>query len=77
MAPKKVGLFMREDWIEPIMFYSFKCPKHGQVVNYAYGGDRLECPICLNELKKKEREKTQTTEKMDPNIDEHQYLTTG
>ena len=42
-----VGLYMRERWSGPIMFYQFKCPKHGYVVNYPQGhAERMICPVC-------------------------------
>ena len=42
-----VGLHQREGWKGPIMFYRFKCPVHGYVVDYKHGhAERLECPIC-------------------------------
>jgi len=56
---KQVGLYIKNGWKSPIMFYQFKCPIHGMVINYPLGYDkRLECPICLleykNEMKKKD-----------------------
>ena len=50
---KAVGYYMREGWRGPIMFYQFKCPKHGLVVDYPHGhAQRLECPVCgVEELK--------------------------
>lgn len=51
---RKVGLYMVKGWKKPIMFYQFKCPKHGIVINYPKGfNDRLECPICFNETNEK------------------------
>ena len=50
MGYKKVGLYITNGWGKPKMFYSFKCKKHGLVINYAKGYDgRLECPICEHE----------------------------
>ena len=44
---KPVGRYMAMGWKEPIMFYAFKCQKHGDVVDYPHGfAQRLECPIC-------------------------------
>jgi hypothetical protein len=46
--PRAVGLYMREGWKAPIMFYRFKCKVCGKwVVNYRMGcAERLVCPIC-------------------------------
>ena len=47
---KAVGYYMRDGWRSPIMFYAFKCPKHGCVVDYPHGwAERLECPVCAVE----------------------------
>jgi hypothetical protein len=44
---REVGLYMREGWSEPLMFYSFRCKIHGVVVNYRQGyAERLHCPVC-------------------------------
>lgn len=53
MKPKEVGLYIKDGWKEPMMFYQFECSIHGKVINYLLGYDeRLECPICLQEKKK-------------------------
>lgn len=44
------------------MFYQFKCPTHGNVVNYPHGSGRLECPVCLWEARKAEKGKAEPSE---------------
>jgi len=43
----------KEGWKKPAPVYMFKCPIHGYVksVPRGYNG-RLECPLCIEELKK-------------------------
>ena len=42
-----IGKETRPDWKGPLMFYAFRCPKHGYVKSYVKGFDqRLECPKC-------------------------------
>jgi len=45
---KAVGLYMKQGWREPILFYRFKCDIHGYVVNYPMGyAEKLYCPVCM------------------------------
>jgi len=45
--PVPVGKHRREGWSGPIMFYAFKCDKHGIVTNYQQGHAQiLRCPKC-------------------------------
>ena len=49
-----VGKQMKEGWKESLPFYAFKCPKHGIVKSYTKGYEnKLECPNCIEEEKKK------------------------
>lgn len=42
-----VGEKTRECWKGPLMFYAFKCDKHGIVENYPQGHAQvLRCPKC-------------------------------
>ncbi len=42
-----VGKHQREGWSGALMFYAFKCKKHGIVENYAQGYRKvLRCPEC-------------------------------
>jgi hypothetical protein len=55
---KYVGKYIKEEWREPLKFYSFKCSKHGKVVNRLMGhSEKLICPICLHEINKERKEK--------------------
>ncbi len=37
-------------WSGSLMFYAFKCPKHGLVVDYIHGYDDVPCcPKCVDE----------------------------
>lgn len=48
MTVKKAGLFVTDGWDHPMMFFSFYCEEHGQVINYCSGHThQLSCPICL------------------------------
>jgi len=50
---KEVGLYIKEGWKEPIMYYQFICSIHGKVINYPHGhNNRLECPICFKDVVK-------------------------
>ena len=50
---------------EPLPYYIFKCPIHGNVSSYPTGhGETLMCPICLEEESRKKMNdavKTSTT----------------
>ena len=46
-----VGRKKRQGWKGPLMFYAFKCKKHGVVTNYVSGGRTLKCPKCMYETK--------------------------
>jgi len=40
-------------WKGSLMFYVFKCPKHGIVVGRIYGYDDLpSCPNCIDEKRR-------------------------
>ena len=41
-------------WEGEIMYYAFKCPRHGVVEDYPHGfNHRLRCPICQKNLYRK------------------------
>jgi len=45
--PVPIGKQTRPGWINPTMFYAFKCDKHGIVTNYPHGHKQiLSCPKC-------------------------------
>ena len=47
-----VGEEIKEGWKKPASMYIFKCPKHGYVKSNVKGyNKRLECPLCLEEIK--------------------------
>jgi hypothetical protein len=47
-----LGFIKKDGWKEPAPVYVFKCPIHGYVQSVVRGyNERLECPICLQELK--------------------------
>lgn len=49
----KVGYWWTKGWSAPIMFYRFRCPKHGWVVDYLHGySEYLDCPACHYEAHK-------------------------
>ena len=42
-----IGEETRPGWKVPLMFYAFRCKKHGYVKSYVKGFDqRFECPKC-------------------------------
>ena len=49
-----LGEKIQEGSNEPVPLYMFKCPIHGYVQSTVHGRGRLECPECLQEMKKKE-----------------------
>jgi len=46
-----IGKQTRSGWKGPMMFYAFKCRKHGYVSNYVSGTRTLRCPKCQESLK--------------------------
>ena len=44
-----IGEQTRPGWSGSLMFYAFKCTKHGYVSNYVSGGHNLKCPKCWEE----------------------------
>ena len=47
-----IGEEIKDGWKKPASMYMFKCPKHGYVKSNVKGyNERLECPLCLEEIK--------------------------
>jgi len=45
-----IGKHKREGWSGSLMFFAFKCRKHGLVIDYIHGyGDMPSCPKCADE----------------------------
>jgi hypothetical protein len=46
---KEVGLYIQSGWTKPMMFYQFRCDKHGNVIGYPHGHDKiLVCSLCVH-----------------------------
>ena len=49
-----IGKYTKPGWKDQMNFYLFLCKKHGYVTNNAKGYyERLECPKCFKEAKRK------------------------